>query len=66
MQIPLVYWYVVDDGRDSVGLLDGFLTKYRDHLQCVVVKNQGAGRISPRSRDLPCLTIPIALAGCVN
>ena len=23
MQIPLVYWYVVDDGRDSVGLLDG-------------------------------------------
>ncbi|MCP5317574.1 MAG: mobilization protein MobD [Chromatiaceae bacterium] len=43
MQIPLVYWYVVDDGRDSVGLLDGFLTKYRDHLQCVVVKNQGRG-----------------------
>jgi len=43
MGITLVYWYVVDDGQDSVQLLKHFLAKYQQHLQCVVVKNQGRG-----------------------
>ncbi len=43
MQIPLLYWYAVDGGRDSVQLLDNFLTKYADKLRCIVVKNQGCG-----------------------
>ncbi len=43
MDITLVYWYVVDDGQDSVQLLDNFLAKYNTLLHCVVVKNQGRG-----------------------
>ena len=42
-EIPLVYWYVADDGRDSVQLLNKFLGKYGERLQCVVVKNHGCG-----------------------
>ncbi len=43
MNIPLVYWYLVDDGRDSVGLLDNFIHKYNDMLHCIAVKNEGRG-----------------------
>lgn len=41
--IPIIYWYVVDDGRDSVQLLKDFLSQYGDQLRCVVVKNYGCG-----------------------
>ncbi|MGB1110972.1 MAG: mobilization protein MobD [Gammaproteobacteria bacterium] len=43
MNIPLIYWYAVDDGPDSVQLLDKFLDKYAGMLNCVVVKNEGVG-----------------------
>lgn len=43
MNIPLIYWYAVDDGPDSVQLLDRFLDKNGGLLNCVVVKNQGCG-----------------------
>ncbi len=43
MEIPLVYWYMIDDGTDSAGLLKQFLNKYRGKLQCIVVKNLGRG-----------------------
>ncbi len=41
--VTLVFWYVVDDGRDSTLLLDQFLTKYQNRMTCIVVKNQGRG-----------------------
>ncbi len=43
MKIPLVYWYLVDDGRDSVKLVDTFIQNYNDMLHCIVVKNEGRG-----------------------
>tara|TARA_Y100001949_G_C15963682_1_gene320494 strand:+ start:516 stop:1229 length:714 start_codon:yes stop_codon:yes gene_type:complete len=43
MNIPIVYWYVVDDSPDSIELLDKFLAKYQYFIQCVVVKNEGRG-----------------------
>lgn len=44
MGIKIFYWYLVDDSNDCFMLLDKFLTKYNDVLQCVVVKNEGRGR----------------------
>lgn len=43
MEIPLVYWYMIDDGTDSAGLLEQFLDKYTGKLHCIVVKNLGRG-----------------------
>jgi len=43
MQIRVVYWYLVDDGKDSAQLLERFIPKYRDVLTCAVVKNEGRG-----------------------
>ncbi|GGO81573.1 hypothetical protein GCM10011348_20870 [Marinobacterium nitratireducens] len=43
MQVAVVYWYVVDDGRDSAQLLEAFLKKYDGTLNTVVVKNLGRG-----------------------
>ena len=43
MQIKVVYWYLVDDGKDSAELLKKFLPKYRDALTCTVIKNEGRG-----------------------
>lgn len=43
MQVPFIYWYVVDDGTDSTKLLKGFLNKYSQSMRCVVIKNRGCG-----------------------
>ncbi|MFL0805993.1 MAG: mobilization protein MobD [Oceanobacter sp.] len=43
MNIPIVFWYVVDDSPDSATLLESFLAKYQYYIQCVVVKNAGRG-----------------------
>lgn len=43
MRIKVVYWYLVDDGRDSSQSLGNFLAKYNAVLNCVVVKNKGRG-----------------------
>lgn len=44
MQVMVIYWYLVDDGRDSAQLLGNFLEKYKAVLNCAVIKNQGCGR----------------------
>jgi hypothetical protein len=41
--IPVFFWYVVDDGRDSVGLYREFLARYGSALRSVLVMNQGCG-----------------------
>ena len=43
MEIPFFYWYIVDDGVDSSRLLEKFLEKYGERINCVVVKNRGCG-----------------------
>ena len=44
MDVNIVYWYVVDDGVDSAGLVTNFLSKYQDQLLFVGVKNEGRGK----------------------
>lgn len=53
MNIPLLYWYLVDDSRDSVQLLSGFLQKYQASLTCITVKNQGRGTDFSELEALP-------------
>ncbi|MFW1678002.1 hypothetical protein ACFVYJ_09495 [Pontibacter sp. JAM-7] len=43
MNLPFVYWYIVDDGMDSAKLLENFLQKYGSRMRCVVIKNKGRG-----------------------
>ncbi|WP_221801166.1 division plane positioning ATPase MipZ [Oceanobacter mangrovi] len=45
MNVPLVYWYLVDDSPDSQLLLERFFAKYKYFLNCVVVKNEGRGSV---------------------
>lgn len=41
--VPLVFWHVMDDGKDSVDLLEQLLDRYESYVQYVVVKNKGRG-----------------------
>lgn len=41
---PLWFWYVIDDGKDSVFLLDRLLTRLGDAGHLVCVMNRGRGR----------------------
>ncbi|HHD78006.1 MAG TPA: mobilization protein MobD [Campylobacteraceae bacterium] len=43
MQIRVIYWYLVDDGNDSLQLVENFLQKYGNTIDCVVLKNLGRG-----------------------
>lgn len=42
--IPVRFWHVMDDGMDSIALLDRLLRTYGPALRCVVVLNHGRGR----------------------
>lgn len=42
--IPLVFWHVMDDGKDSVGLLAGLLARHGDRASYLIVKNLGRGK----------------------
>ena len=53
MNVSLMYWYVVDDGRDSVQLLNSFLAKYQESLNCITVKNEGRGSDFTEVDSLP-------------
>ena len=41
--IPIVFWHVMDDGKDSVDLLNTLIKKYDNLIRYVVVKNLGRG-----------------------
>ncbi|WP_276667115.1 mobilization protein MobD [Thalassolituus oleivorans] len=43
MNVRCVYWYIIDDGMDSAGLLKGFLQRHGGSMPCAVVKNMGRG-----------------------
>lgn len=42
-RIPLRFWHVMDDGKDSLALLSTLLATYGSALQYVVVLNHGRG-----------------------
>ena len=43
MAVKIVYWYLIDDSKDSAQLLERFLPKYSVVMTCTVVKNLGRG-----------------------
>ncbi|MDF2182561.1 mobilization protein MobD [Neptuniibacter sp. CAU 1671] len=43
LELPFVYWYIVDDGMDSAKLLENFIQKYGTRMRCIVIKNRGRG-----------------------
>lgn len=44
MQIPVVFWHVLDDGADGIALLDALFDRYGSAAAYVVVKNYGRGK----------------------
>lgn len=42
--IAVVFWHVIDDGADSIALLESLLERYGASTDCVVVRNHGRGR----------------------
>jgi hypothetical protein len=51
--IDVLYWNVMDDGKDSVTLLDGLLRRYGDRVRYVVVLNKGRGEDFTLFRSSP-------------
>lgn len=43
-QVGVVFWHVIDDGKDSLTTLDRLLSHHGDAAKYVVVKNRGRGR----------------------
>ena len=44
VQIPVVFWHVLDDGADGIALLDALFDRYGSAASYVVVKNYGRGK----------------------
>lgn len=42
--VPLWYWHVMDDGRDTLTVLDDLLDTFGDTLGYVIVRNHGRGK----------------------
>jgi hypothetical protein len=42
--VKVVFWHVIDDGKDALTTLDRLLTRYGDAARYCVVKNLGRGR----------------------
>jgi len=59
------FWYVLDEGKDSVNLLGNFLARYGDKARYVIVLNQGRGddfslfHDSPVARQVADMQIPV-------
>jgi hypothetical protein len=41
--VEIVFWHVMDDGKDSITTLGRLLERYGDHVRYVVVENLGCG-----------------------
>ncbi|MDO6681389.1 MULTISPECIES: division plane positioning ATPase MipZ [unclassified Oceanobacter] len=66
MNIPIVFWNVVDDSPDSLELLEKFLDKYKYYMNCVVVKNEGRGTVFRDVEALPALNEEDDLARIIS
>ncbi len=42
--IRLVFWHVIDDGKDAITTLERLLARHGDRVRYCVVKNQGRGK----------------------
>jgi len=42
--VPITFWHIMDDGKDSIGLLQSLLTNYSSSVNYCIVKNMGRGR----------------------
>jgi hypothetical protein len=42
--VGVVFWHVMDDGKDSLTMLDRLLSRYGNTARYVIVKNLGRGR----------------------
>ena len=41
--VPLVFWHIMDDGKDAVSLLQSLFTKYGSLVEYILIKNYGRG-----------------------
>ena len=41
--VQITFWHVMDDGKDSIGLLQSLLDTYGSSVNYVIVKNMGRG-----------------------
>ncbi len=41
--VEVLFWHVMDDGKDSLELLDRLLARYGSQAHCVIVLNHGRG-----------------------
>lgn len=63
--LQLVFWHVMDDGKDSVDLLSRLLARYGARARYVVVLNKGRGedfalfRGSPAALEVQKLGVPV-------
>lgn len=63
--LKLYFWYVMDEGKDSVNLLQGLLDRYGNSANIVVVLNHGRGEDfslfhdSPTAEQVQALGIPV-------
>ena len=63
--LRLVFWHVMDDGKDSVGLLAKLLKRYEERASYVVVLNKGRGedftqyRQSEAAAEVSRLGVPV-------
>ena len=44
INVPLVFWHVMDEGKDSVDLLENLVDRFGNAVNYVVVKNKGRGK----------------------
>ena len=56
--VQITFWHVMDDGKDSIGLLQSLFDQYASSVTYVVVKNMGRGENfdafeNPRSAPSP-------------
>jgi hypothetical protein len=42
--VDVVFWHVIDDGKDALTTLDRLFARYADRVRYCVVKNQGRGK----------------------
>jgi hypothetical protein len=51
--VEVVFWHVMDDGADGIGLLQRLIDRYGDAAAYVVVQNYGRGKDFSAFRDSP-------------
>ncbi|HEY4184727.1 MAG TPA: mobilization protein [Polyangia bacterium] len=75
--VKIVFWHVIDDGKDSINTLDRLFTQFGGSVQYCVVKNAGRGqdfslfeasaaRATARKLSVPVLELPALHAAAMQ